>query len=185
MLWVFVLEYNIVVHAWHYILFASNRRFSSSTISVVMLFPDCSIVRVVNAGGPCFVCFVWQYILLLLLCSLCWHLVLAQLWLRRGFCEIIKKVLKLAPFGLLFGGPPCGSWVYINRYTSKRSAQKIFGDCRRGYVRDANTSLSSAIKTDLFVIWSVETILGHYTTSDLIILRSQMVSKSSVLITMD
>ncbi|CAL1161035.1 unnamed protein product [Cladocopium goreaui] len=57
----------------------------------------------------------------------------------KGFCQIIKKVLKIAPCGLLFGGPPCGSWVYINRATSKRQARRIFGDCSRLYVRHANT----------------------------------------------
>ena len=90
-------------------------------------------------------CFIspYIYILLLLLCGLCWHSIIALAWLRKGFCQIIKKVLKIAPCGLLFGGPPCGSWVYINRATSKRSARRIFGDCSRLYVRHANTSLSS------------------------------------------
>ena len=74
--------------------------------------------------------------------QLCRNWIIALAWLRKGFCEIIKKVLKIAPFGMLFGGPPCGSWVYINRYTSKRTAQRIFGDCNRAYVRHANTSLS-------------------------------------------
>ncbi|CAJ1438647.1 unnamed protein product [Effrenium voratum] len=36
------------------------------------------------------------------------------------------------------GGPPCGSYVFINRSTSRRSRARPFGDCRKQYVRDAN-----------------------------------------------
>lgn len=56
-----------------------------------------------------------------------------------GLCSIIKKVLKIMPYGILVGGPPCGSWVFINKATSRRSPRRIFGDCSRPYIRAANT----------------------------------------------
>ena len=42
---------------------------------------------------------------------------------------------------MLVGGPPCSSWVFINRATSKRSTRRVFGNCGLKYVRDANTTL--------------------------------------------
>lgn len=56
-----------------------------------------------------------------------------------GFLNILRLVLQIKPGGLLFGGPPCGSWVWINRATSKRSLFRIMGDASRQYVRDANS----------------------------------------------
>lgn len=63
---------------------------------------------------------------------------LGNILLPRGFLAILTKVLKLKPKGLLAGGPPCGSWIWINRSTSKRSRNRIFGDCARDYVKAAN-----------------------------------------------
>ena len=61
--------------------------------------------------------------------------------LRLGFANVVLMVLQLRRGGLLFGGPPCGSLVFINRGTSKRSRQRPLGDCNKGYVRDSNTLL--------------------------------------------
>jgi hypothetical protein len=66
-----------------------------------------------------------------------------QWLLRDGWTNIVRMILKLRPGGLLIGGPPCSSWVWINRATSKRSAQRVMGDSSRNYVRDANSILSS------------------------------------------
>lgn len=60
---------------------------------------------------------------------------------RNGFMLILLLILQLKPGGLLIGGPPCGSWVFINRGTSKRSKRRVLGDCKRQYVRDSNTTL--------------------------------------------
>ena len=60
---------------------------------------------------------------------------------RTGFCRLVLLVLRLVPQGLLMGGPPCGSYVFINRSTSRRSRARPFGDCRKQYVRDANACL--------------------------------------------
>lgn len=73
--------------------------------------------------------------------------------LRWGLCSIIKNVLKIQPYGLLVGGPPCGSWVFINKATSRRSPRRIFGDCSRSYVRSANTNLDSIFN---------QTLAGNY-----------------------
>ena len=62
--------------------------------------------------------------------------------LRNGFISILRQILKIRPGGLLIGGPPCGSWVWINRSTSKRSANRLFGDARKEYVKMANANLS-------------------------------------------
>ncbi|CAL1164150.1 unnamed protein product, partial [Cladocopium goreaui] len=56
-----------------------------------------------------------------------------------GFRAIMTKVLKLKEKALLMAGPPCGSWVWVNRSTSGRSKQKLFGNSFRQYVRDANS----------------------------------------------
>lgn len=53
----------------------------------------------------------------------------------------LQMVLKLKVGGLLIGGPPCGSFVWVNRATSKRSRARIFGDTTKSYVKAANTSL--------------------------------------------
>lgn len=56
-----------------------------------------------------------------------------------GFCSIIRKLLQVVPHGLMLGGPPCGSWVFINSGTSRRSRHRLFGDTKKAYVKDANT----------------------------------------------
>ena len=60
--------------------------------------------------------------------------------LREGFKAILLMVLRLQPGGLLVGGPPCGSWIWINRATSQRSKEHIFG-ANLDYVQLANTTL--------------------------------------------
>ena len=59
---------------------------------------------------------------------------------RCGFINILRMVLQLRQKGLLMGGPPCGSWIWVNRSTSKRSRTRIFGSTARSYVKDANAN---------------------------------------------
>lgn len=61
--------------------------------------------------------------------------------LRTGFRKILTMVLSLKEKGLLVGGPPCGSWIWINRSTRKRNKNNIFGTTLK-YVQDANTKLA-------------------------------------------
>ena len=74
--------------------------------------------------------------------------------LRRGFYNILAKVLRLQPGALLVGGPPCGSWIWVNRATSKRSKQRIFGDVQKAYVKLANGILLWTVKLRVCV-WCV------------------------------
>lgn len=72
--------------------------------------------------------------------------------MRIGFYNILMMVLRLRPGGLLVGGPPCGSYIWINRSTSKRSKTRPFGDGSRAYVKAANAILSSTINI-VFMRW--------------------------------
>ena len=60
---------------------------------------------------------------------------------RSGFAAAISGVLRVKPDGLVFLGPPCGSFVYINRATSKRSRERPYGDESRAYVEEASLTL--------------------------------------------
>lgn len=65
---------------------------------------------------------------------------------RSGFCKFIQVILRLVPLGLLLGGPPCGSFTFINRHTSKRSKRRPLGDTGKAYVRENNTSFGYNIQ---------------------------------------
>ena len=60
--------------------------------------------------------------------------------LREGFLKAIQLCLRLVPGGLATAGPPCGSFVFINRWTSGRSRTRPLGN-KRGYVQAANQLL--------------------------------------------
>lgn len=63
--------------------------------------------------------------------------------LRPGFCKFIQACLRLIPLGAMICGPPCGSYVWVNRSTSRRSKKRPLGDCSKLYVRQSNTSFVS------------------------------------------
>lgn len=72
-------------------------------------------------------------------------LIVQELWhtLRQGYLRAILLCLKLKEGSLLSCGPPCGSYVFINRATSGRSKWRPFGLASiRQYVREANVKLS-------------------------------------------
>lgn len=48
------------------------------------------------------------------------------------------EVMRLKVGGLLWGGVPCSSWVFLNRHTSKRSREAPLGDEGQPSVRRAN-----------------------------------------------
>ena len=52
--------------------------------------------------------------------------------LRMGFAIAIQSVLRLREGGLLFGGPPCATFVWMSRSTTKRSSENPQGaeDCK-------------------------------------------------------
>ena len=39
------------------------------------------------------------------------------------------------------GGPPCGSWIFINSGTHKRTLANVWGDPQSSYVKRANMFL--------------------------------------------
>ena len=55
-----------------------------------------------------------------------------------GFILALRGVLRLKIGGLLWGGVPCSTWVYISRGTSGRSAAQPMGNTRMACVRAAN-----------------------------------------------
>ena len=61
--------------------------------------------------------------------------------LRSGFLHAIQLVLKLREGALVTAGPPCGSFVFLNMGTSKRSKCRPLGG-RLPYVKKANLPLS-------------------------------------------
>jgi hypothetical protein len=54
----------------------------------------------------------------------------------------LHGVLRVEEDWLLTAGLPCGSFVWINRATSRRSRENPFGDQARQYIKNANKILS-------------------------------------------
>ena len=63
--------------------------------------------------------------------------------LRSGFCKFIQVCLRLVPLGCMIAGPPCGSWVWVNRATSRRSKKFPLGDSKKN-ISMKTTRASSA-----------------------------------------
>lgn len=61
--------------------------------------------------------------------------------LRQGFMRGVQLMLRLRFGALATAGPPCGSFVFINTGTSKRSYDRPLGDSKREYIRTANKTL--------------------------------------------
>ena len=62
--------------------------------------------------------------------------------LRSGFCKFLQVILRLVPLGVLVAGPPCSSFVWVNKATSKRSRARPLGDSTKSYVRESNTTFA-------------------------------------------
>lgn len=66
-----------------------------------------------------------------------------QLIIRLGFIRAISLALRLQPGGLCHAGPPCKSFIWINRHTSGRNRARPFGFASTlAYVYQANVSFS-------------------------------------------
>ncbi|CAJ1425207.1 unnamed protein product [Effrenium voratum] len=63
----------------------------------------------------------------------------------RGFAQAVLGTLRLLPGALLTLGPPCGSYVFLNRATSGRSQQFPYGFEDRPYVELASLICSRAL----------------------------------------
>ena len=55
-----------------------------------------------------------------------------------GFAKVLDLLRRVRPGGLLLGGPPCSSFVWINRSTSGRSEFRPEGRTSLEYIRLAN-----------------------------------------------
>eukprot|EP00435_Cladocopium_sp_Y103_P026133 s332_g6.t1 len=56
----------------------------------------------------------------------------------KGFLKLIQLVLKTRADGLIHCGPPCSTWVWVNRATSKRSRDSPAGDASVPSVASSN-----------------------------------------------
>ena len=61
--------------------------------------------------------------------------------MRRGFLRAIQGVLRCVEDGLVHGGPPCSSWIWVNAGTSKRTALSYWGNPDEPSVATANECL--------------------------------------------
>ena len=61
--------------------------------------------------------------------------------LRRGFLRLVQGCLRILEDGALHAGPPCSTWVWINRGTSGRNMERIMGDENQPSVVEGNKKL--------------------------------------------
>ena len=74
----------------------------------------------------------------------CWSLYsypLSIYTLRTGFTQAILHTLRIQPGWLLVLGPPCSSFVWMNRSTSGRHQGRPYGFEDRGYVELGSLNL--------------------------------------------
>lgn len=60
---------------------------------------------------------------------------------RVGLCQAVQYILRLKPYAMCVGGPPCSSFVWMNVATSKRSKTRPFGNTALGYIQSSNKFL--------------------------------------------
>ena len=73
--------------------------------------------------------------------------------LRTGFFKLVQKVLRVAEGGLLHGGPPCSSFVWMNSGTSCRSKDMPEGRKNVKSVQIANANLGGNQTENVFAFW--------------------------------
>lgn len=57
---------------------------------------------------------------------------------RSGLLTAVQQILRVREDGLIHGGPPCSSFTWLNRGTSKRCTEQPSGDVSQPSVRQAN-----------------------------------------------
>ena len=72
-----------------------------------------------------------------------WHRVelFAACLPRLGFMRCVQACLQLVPNGLLHCGPPCSSFVWVSRGSTRRSKQNVLGSKSAPSVQEANQNL--------------------------------------------
>ena len=71
---------------------------------------------------------------------------------RPGFLRLLQNCLRICEGGCLHGGPPCSSWIWLNRGTSGRSLANPLGDLNEPSVRRSNTTLDLSSKLSACVV---------------------------------
>ena len=56
----------------------------------------------------------------------------------KGMGILLYMIARVEPGGIVWLGPPCSSWVWLSRSTTKRSASKVEGDTTVPSVAEAN-----------------------------------------------
>lgn len=74
------------------------------------------------------------------------YYLLLSVCLRHGFLRLIQGCLRLVPDSALHAGPPCSSWIWLNRGTSGRSVNKVMGDTSQPSVLESNMNLACILK---------------------------------------
>ena len=84
---------------------------------------------------------------------------------RTGFLKSIQVILKLKEGGLATAGPPCGSFVFLNMATSKRTRSKPLGG-RWEYVKRANQILVFKVPQVLQNVFGWDDLLKSWVAWD-------------------
>ncbi|CAK8994457.1 unnamed protein product [Durusdinium trenchii] len=90
-------------------------------------------------------------------------------------------VLRLKKRGLLVGGPPCNSWVWINSATHGRKKSRIFGNHRLQYVADATAITARFVLLGLIAIARDAFFLAEQPSSSVMPSFPYMVHMATVL----
>ena len=78
---------------------------------------------------------------------------MSLLTLRLGFSQAVLGVLRVKADGLIHFGPPCSSFVWLNRATSGRSRSRPYGFEDRTYVEAASLKLGLNRTGDVTCPW--------------------------------
>ena len=61
---------------------------------------------------------------------------------RQGFIRALAYILQLQVSGLLHCGPPCSSWVWVSRGSTKRTRYNVLGSKKSKSAAEGNTSVA-------------------------------------------
>ena len=91
--------------------------------------------------------------------------------LRSGMFRAIQMVLRIKEGGLIHGGPPCSSYVWLNRGTSKRSTACPEGDSSEPSVRISNMNLICVFCGWTWYWWKKKQTCSHLLISLLCVIH--------------
>lgn len=70
---------------------------------------------------------------------------------RGGFIRALQLVLRLRVGGLLHAGPPCSSWVWVSRGSTKRTRANPMGCAKLPATAEGNTTLRLNDATSYYI----------------------------------